>query len=200
MTRPDDDLDAWLAGLRGQSGDATDRAAAEGADTRRALLAARAASAEHSRDAGDDAQSLQRLLFRLRRDGLLHADAAAARTRRWRLPMAAAAALVAGLALTLALPPELWRGEDEIVLRGDGAVQLLRVDDAAAVAATAARLESALRAAGAQVAVFDLEGGGREVAATVPAAQLQPAARALARDGVALGANGLVRVEIRVRR
>ena len=190
----DRDLDAWLDGLRGRPAAHTEAAA-----QREAITAAHAARANEPQDP----QELQRLLFRLRREGLLgvgtDATAPAARgAPRWRLPAAAAALLALGLALTM-VGPGLWHGSEEPVLRSGGAVQVLEVP-AADVASTAQRLATALKAAGADVVVVESHGGGREVAATVPAQRLSDAAAALAPFALKPpAADGSLRIDVRPR-
>lgn len=199
---PGADDDAWLDALRGRPRAGTPPATlAEATAVRDAL---RAAHAQRTAAAGDRAtseeqQSLQRLLFRLRREGLIdgkQADAAHARHRR--VPMAVAAAvLTLGLAITL-VGPGLWHGgEEEPVLRSGGAVQVIESDD---VAATVLKIETALKAAGAAVAVTDLGNGAREVAATVPAERRDAAAAALAPLGIQPpGPDGALRIEVRAK-
>lgn len=199
MANPDprDDLDHWLDGLRGR-----DRADAPAA-TRAEAQAQRSAIAEAHRDAQaarpDDPQELQRLLFRLRREGLLGAEArATAHPWRLRLPVAAAAALALGLAITM-IGPGLWQADEEPVLRSGAAVQTLEAD-ASQVEAAAQRVQQALRSAGATVTVNDIGAGAREVAATVPKERLAEAARALAPLGLRPpAADGTLRVEVRPR-
>lgn len=193
----DRDLDAWLDGLRGRSAVGSP-ANPEAAAQREAIAAAHATRASEPQDP----QELQRLLFRLRREGLLGAgtDAAAqpGRTTRWRLPAAAAAVLALGLALTM-IGPGLWHGGDEPVLRSGPTLQVLEVD-AAAVADTTARVQQALLATGAVVSTLDAGGGAREVAATVPRDRLAEAARALAQFGLSPPApDGALRIEVRPR-
>ena len=193
---PRDDLDDWLDGLRGRRprADAAPATAAEAQAERDAIAAAHAAQS-----GADDPQELQRLLFRLRREGLLQADGAAAASRwRRRLPLAAAAALALGLAITM-IGPGLWQAEEAPVLRSGAAEQTLEVD-AAAVDATAQRLLESLRAVGATATITDLGRGAREVAASVPKARLAEAARALEAFGLKPpAADGTVRVEVRPR-
>jgi hypothetical protein len=193
----DRDLDAWLDGLRGRPV-AGSPASHEAATQREAIAAAHATRASEPQDP----QELQRLLFRLRREGLLGAGADAAaqpgRTTRWRLPAAAAAVLALGLALTM-IGPGLWHGGDEPVLRSGGAVQVLEVL-AADVASTAQRLATALKAAGADVVIADTHGGGREVAATVPKERLADAAAALTPFALKPpAADGSLRIDVRPR-
>lgn len=194
---PPDDLDHWLDGLRGRG-----RADAPAA-TRAEAQAQRTAIAEAHRDAQaalpDDPQELQRLLFRLRREGLLGAESrAAAHPWRRRLPLAAAAVLALGLAITM-IGPGLWQAEEEPVLRSGAAVQTLEAD-ASQVEAAALRVQQALRSAGATVSVIDIGGGAREVAATVPKERVAEATRALAALGLQPpAADGSLRVEVRPR-
>lgn len=195
---PRDDLDDWLDGLRGRARPGGSPAAAAEAQAQRDAIAA--AHAEHG---DDDGQELQRLLFRMRREGVLHASPqakGATAERRWgaRLPLAAAAVLALGLAITM-VGPGLWQAEEPPVLRSGTAEQVLEVD-AAQVAATAQQLADALRALGAAVAVTPLPEGATEVAATVPKEQLGAAAQALARFGLAPpAADGTLRIELRPR-
>lgn len=199
--RPDADerdLDAWLDGLRGRPV-AGSPASHEAAAQREAIAAAHATRASEPQDP----QELQRLLFRLRREGLLGAgtDAATPAARsapRWRLPAAVAAVLALGLALTM-VGPGLWQGGEEPVLRSGGAVQVLEVP-AADVASTAQRLATALKAAGADVVIADTHGGGREVAATVPKEHLADAAAALTPFALKPpAADGSLRIDVRPR-
>jgi hypothetical protein len=198
---PPGDDDAWLDALRGRPRAGTSPATlAEATAVRDALRAAHAQrAAADAAVTAEERQSLQRLLFRLRREGLIdgkRADAAHARHRR--VPMAVAAAvLTLGLAITL-VGPGLWQAaEDEPVLRSGGAVQVIESND---VADTVQRLEAALKSAGATVAITDLGQGAREVAATVPAERRAAVAAALAPFGIKPpGADGALRIEVRVK-
>lgn len=197
MSTHDDDLDAWLDALRGRPRAQTSAATRIEADAQRAaLLRARA-----DRDSeGTDAQQLQRLLFRLRREGLLGPESATERSVwRKRLPMAAAAALALGLAITMFGPGVHWiPPEDDTVVRSGVAPQIVLSND---VADTVRMLEALLRGAGAAVAVSDLGDGAREVAATVPREQIDAVTPALAALGVRAPArNGALRVEVRPQR
>lgn len=194
---PRDDLDHWLDGLRGR--DRVDAPAA----TRAEAQAQRTAIAETHRATHaatpDDPQELQRLLFRLRREGLIGAEArATAHPWRLRLPLAAAAVLALGLAITI-IDPGLWQVEDEPVMRSGASVQTLEVDTLQ-VEAAALRVQQALLSAGATVTVNDIGGGAREVAATVPKERLADAARALEPLGLRPPAtDGTLRIEVRPR-
>jgi hypothetical protein len=198
---PPGDDDAWLDALRGRPRAGTSPATlAEATAVRDALRAAHAQRTAADQPAtAEEQQSLQRLLFRLRREGLIdgkRADAAHARHRR--APMAVAAAvLTLGLVITL-VGPGLWQAaEEEPVLRSGSAVQVIESSD---VAATVQKLEAALKAAGAAVAVTDLGQGAREVAATVPAERRDAAAAALAPFGIKPpGADGALRIEVRAK-
>ncbi len=200
-SRPEDkdrDLDDWLDGLRGRAQPgASPTTQAEAQAQRAAVRAAHEAQRE-----GDDPQELQRLLFRLRREGLLGgaSEAAASTARapaRWRLPLAAAAVLALGLALTM-VGPGLWQAGEAPVLRSGATEQVLEVP-AGEVAATAQRLAAALRDVGAAVAVVS-SGDATEVAATVPEDRLPQAAQALASFGLKPpAADGSLRVEVRPR-
>lgn len=201
MARPDDDdLDAWLDGLRGRAAPGAAAATREQARAQRAAVTDAHAARQAAQP--DDPQELQRLLFRLRREGLLGGERASAATRL-RLPMAAAAALALGLAITM-IGPALWHADDAPVLRGGASVQVIDVD-AATLDDTVQRLQSALQGVGAVVSVSDsvVDPDGRatrEVAATVPAPRIGDAARALAPFGLAPpAADGTLRVELRAR-
>lgn len=196
----DRDDEAWLEALRGKAAAGTDAATRREADDLRKAL--RALHAERSVSAApDDAQSLQRLLFRLRREGLLTSGAAApraapARPAAWwrRAPLALAAALALGVALTVMMPAGWWSGEEDVMR--SGAVQTIEVDD---VAATVQRLDAALRAAGAALTVVEVGGGAREVAATVPQERIDATRSALEPFGLKLGRDGVLRIEVRPR-
>lgn len=199
---PGADDDAWLDALRGRPRPGTPPATQAEATALRDAL--RAAHAQRTATAGDRAtpeeqQALQRLLFRLRREGLIdgrQADAAHARHRR--APMAVAAAvLTLGLVITL-VGPGLWHGgEEEPVLRSGAAVQLIESSN---VADTVQKLDAALKAAGAAVAVTDLGQGAREVAATVPTERRNAVATALAPFGIQPpAADGALRIEVRAK-
>jgi hypothetical protein len=207
MARPDDhrddeDLDHWLDGLRGRDARGAHAATREEARQQRAAIAAAHAQRMHGADGdadrGDDPQGLQRLLFRLRREGLLAGEERAASRWRARLPLAAAAAVALGLSIAI-VGPALWQTDEAPVLRGGPALQVLEVD-ASAVADTAARVQQALLATGAIVSTLDTGGGAREVAATVPRDRLADAARVLAPFGLsAPAADGVLRIEVRPR-
>lgn len=183
---PADD-DRWLEALRGQRpAGAPARTQAEAEALRRALLGAHDGETGPAATGGTDAE-LQRLLFRLRREGLLERAPRAA----WQWPAAAAAVLVLGVSLVINLPG----GPEPETLRGSGAVQVLTVADPAE---QARRIEALLRARGSEVGVHALGDGAYEVAATVPADRIDEVARALA--PLALqppDAQGLLRIELR---
>jgi hypothetical protein len=136
---------------------------------------------------------MQRLLFRLRREGLL--DGAAGQAPRWRLPAAAAAVVALGVALTLGMLPA--GRDDDGGLRTGGPAQVLQVPD---VAAATTQIEGILREASATVAVIDIGQGAREIAATVPAARRAEVTARLAALGLQPpGPGGALRVELRPR-
>lgn len=192
--------DAWLDALRGRARAGTDEATRRAAaDLRAALLdAQRRREGEVVRE---DPLELQRLLFRLRREGLLGAAAPAGggaandSTWRRRAPLALAAALALGIALTMVVPGGFFGGEEDTLRSGAG--QSIQVDD---VAATAQRIEAALRASGAAVSVVELGDGAREIAATVPPERLAETRRALQPFGVRVPDNGALRIEVGARR
>lgn len=190
----DKDDDVWLDALRGRPpAHADDATVREAQDLRHALLAQYAQ--RDGVELGDKAEQ-QRLLFRLRREGLLAANAASSK-QRWRVPLAAAAVIALAAALIQMLPDARIEGGGVEVLRGAEPPQTLIVDD---VGATAQKLESVLREAGATVSVLDVGGGAREVAATVPIDQTQRVARELAPFGLQPPlADGTLRIEIRLR-
>lgn len=198
---PGADDDAWLDALRGRPRAGTAPATLAEATTVRDAL--RAAHAQRTAVGGpataEEQQSLQRLLFRLRREGLIDGKRAdAAHTHHRRVPMAVAAAvLTLGLAITL-VGPGLWQaGEETPVLRSGSAVQAIESND---VADTVQRLEAALKSAGATVAITDLGEGVREVAATVPSERRDAVAAALVPFGIQPpGADGALRIEVRVK-
>lgn len=192
MQSPEDD-DAWLEALRGTPRPGTDPATlAEAGSVRRAILEAKTDAAP---DEVSDGAGLQRLMFRLRREGLLQGSGSSG---RWKVPTAAVAALFVGVALSFTL---LQRGgeeqNDDTQLRGGASTQVLRSDD---VGGTVSVLEAALRTAGATVAINDVDGGGKEVAASIPPARLAEVRKSLSALGLKPPqANGSLRVEIRPR-
>lgn len=187
------DDDAWLDALRGRSRAGTDESTRREAQaTRRALLEARS---QRDTTTEPDSQELQRLLFRLRREGLIGAPATA---NGWRLraPVAVAAALALGLALTLTMPT-LWlsSGDDGEVLRGSGSAQTIEVAD---VPATLQQLDALLRTTGALVAVTDIGNGATEVSAILPGKQSDAFVAELGRFGVKPpGRDGVLRIDVR---
>jgi hypothetical protein len=189
----DRDDDAWLDVLRGRAHPEVNSATRiEAQDTRRAVLDANRRT--HA-STSTEPEELQRLLFRLRREGLLSSGAFAWKVRSaW----AIAATLVLAIAFTALVPSSLFESGDEPVLRGEGAVQIMEVTD---VNASAMQIESVLRGAGASVAVFELGNGAREIAATVPEDRIDAATRELASFGIqAPGRDGALRVELRPKR
>jgi len=138
----DRDDDQWLDGIAGRG------AASREAD------AVRAALLQKERELPLSAQELegglQRLLFRLKRDGLLARSRAAANWSNW--AMAASLAVVIGAVGWIALAPK--QDEDEIGFRG-GAVQEI---SAAEPARTADAIAQELRALGITVVRRDSKG------------------------------------------
>ena len=187
------DDDAWLDALRGRPRAGMDESTLREAEaTRLALLDARA---RRGATEEPDLEGLQRLLFRLRREGLIGASATSG---GWRLraPVAVAAALALGLALTLTMPT-LWlgSGDDGEVLRGSGSVQAIEVAD---VQTTVQQLDTRLRGAGAIVAVTDIGNGATEVSATLPGQPTEALVTELGRFGVKPpGPDGVLRIEVR---
>ncbi|MBK1711521.1 hypothetical protein CKO43_01850 [Rubrivivax gelatinosus] len=148
--------------------------------------------ADNAGDEGDDF-SLRRVLARLEREHLL--DSKRGRFGRiLRGPLAAAAVVVLGV-LVLYEPPS--RELDGEQLRGAEPAMQLQVND---VAGTTASLLALLREAGAEVSEHELEGGAREIAATVPASARVTVAARLRPFGVkTIPHDGVVRLEIHPR-
>lgn len=169
------DDEAWLDALRGRPFAHADQATQrEAQDLRRALFTQHARSDDA---ASDNKAEFERLLFRLRREGLVDAPAGSTQ-RRWHVPLAIAAVIALAVALLRMLPSE---GDQTDILRGTSPLQTLATDD---VDATVQTIESILRRAGAEVSVHDLGAGTREVAATVPSDQIERLTRELAPFGL----------------
>jgi negative regulator of sigma E activity len=179
------DEDDWLEGLRGRPRAGSDPKTLWQAEAVRAAIEAGRIRPEQA--APDNDVELQRLLFRLRREGLLDSKP------RWRVPLAAAAAVLVAVAVSLQLPAP----PDDGPMRGAGVPQ---VEHVANVAARVSELRATLEAVGAPVVVTPLSGGGQEVAATVPSPSLDEAGRRLAALGLKPPAtDGTFRVEVRPR-
>jgi len=183
--------DDWLRALRGEAG--PDPRGAPEVEALRAAIAA----AEAEPCAMADELRLRRLRLRLQREGLLRAAPAADRRRRpaW---IAAAAAAVLGLSLTLALivpqEPAL-----EPTTRGAGGEQTIEVDDPIGFAQLVA---AELRALGVSPVVHadpTTAAAAVEVNATVAPDQQERARRELARLGVELPADGRLSLWIKRR-
>jgi hypothetical protein len=187
-----DDTDDWLAALRGKH--------AAGADTgeveRLGALRATIRRANDSTDVRHDGpKELERLLFRLRREHLL--DAAAQPPRRSRVPIAVAAVVVAGLAITLLWPAAIFeRGEPEPpILRGGGTLQILEADDPRRAAG---EVRARLEALAIGVETYEV-GAHAGVSARVADDKAARAREVLEPLGVNLPASGDLRVEFRKR-
>jgi hypothetical protein len=153
----------------------------------------RAAILAHDSDADvpDHArqQELDRLLLRLRREGLLE-------KRRTLAPYAIAALLVIGIG-ALVLAPGAWmRGliEEPTVIRGGGHLQVIEADNADQRIET---IVMALRAQGIEAVTYPL-GIHRGLNAAVPVDKRAAVAKALKPMGIDLPADGELRLEIRV--
>jgi hypothetical protein len=193
QSRNDRADDAWLDALRGRPSLGTDEATLREAQSLRdaVLDATRRRDSAASRDAGE----LERLMFRLRREGLLEARPSLASGRsRWRAAWSLAATVVLGLAVALMLP-DGWHGsEQEAIVRGSGDIQKI---EAADVPGTVRTLVGLARSAGGSAATFELSDGAVEVAATIPEARIDEVRAALAQLGLkAPGADGALRVEV----
>jgi hypothetical protein len=154
----------------------------------------RAAILEHERrvDVPDSSrqQELDRLLLRLRREGLLE-------KRRALAPYAIAALLVLGVG-ALVLAPSAWmRGliEEPSVMRGGGRLQVIEADNADQRIAT---IVMALRAQGIEAVTYPL-GIHRGLNAAVPVDKRAAVAKALKPLGIDLPADGELRLEVRPR-
>jgi hypothetical protein len=183
---PGDDA-AWLAALQGRPLKGTDAATlAEAESVRKAILESESRPEMHQTHAG-----LQQLLFRLRRERLLDTSSS-----QWKVPAAAVAALFVGVLLTFTMLQQGGEeGGDDIGMRGGSGVQVLSAAD---VGRMAGEIEAVLRNAGATVVVTTIDGGGREVAATIPANRVGEVQKPLATLGVSVPrAGGALRVEVR---
>jgi hypothetical protein len=140
MTEQDKE-EKWLDGLAGRGGERESQA------LRAAMLARKEAEAAES---GEIEQGLERLLFRLRREGLLGGQRPA---RRW-VALALAATLVAGIGV--AVWPLLQPEPEAPVVRGMRPPQELFDADPASFSAV---LAADLRAAGLTVDARQLNGG-----------------------------------------
>ena len=131
---------------------------------------------------------LDRLLFRLRREGLLEKP-------RSRMPYAVAAVLVAGAGLFVLDLASWMRGTVEAppIMRGDGRLQVIETDD---VDARVAVITSALGSRGVKVTTYPL-GIHQGLNASVPPDKRGAVAAILKPLGVDLPANGELRLEVR---
>jgi hypothetical protein len=184
---PDDDQD-WLDALAGKPRPgAAPRTLLEARLLRAVLL--EQAQAEPESDA-ERQNRLERLLFRLRRQGLL--DAPRWSQRAWRVPLAAAAALMLGIAVVQLVHWQDEAAPDAPAMRGEDSVRRLVVDDAAQ---TATAIASALRAEGIDVREYPL-GVARGLEVRVAPAQRAGAEAILAPYGIALAPDGRLAIEI----
>lgn len=173
MTQAQDNDDAaWLATLAGQENTAADAATRAQAAALRTALLAQSQRMDSRVSLADEAQ-YQKLLFRLRREGLTgHASPLnqvvawgraqgqmAARTmashNRWAWGLAACAVLVVGVALQLNRVPHGSDGPDmRLILRGQGTVLIVSDPNARAT-----ELVAGLKAAGVEPAVVPGQNG-----------------------------------------
>lgn len=158
------------------------------------VQALRAAIAAHNRalddGAADQAPELERLLFRLRREGLLQHKAP-----RRVVPLALAALLVLSVGIVV-FGPAAWRGaaDDAPVMRGpQSAVQSLETQD---IEGTVAAIEAVLKKHAVTASLYPL-GIYRGLSASVPPAQSAAVRAELQAFGLALPPDGELRVEVR---
>ena len=183
----DDDLEAWIDRLRG-------RAPASGRDLPREALALRDLLTDpDSRQPlpPPDAYARQRLIFRLKREGLLQSSSWMTDTRTWAL---AAGVVAVALGLRIVFPGGEGPAPDlaEITaIRGVDGVPTLRVDDPVARGQT---LAVALQAAGSTVRHLLLPDGTYLVEALVTAPQRPAVDQVLIPMGIAIPENGHLRI------
>ena len=126
MTQASDKEDEqWLSALAGRSDPAADPAINLQAETLRRALQAQSAKLEQAVPVADEAQ-YQRLLFRLREEGLLGADHQRRKIQLWAL----AATVVLGVGVVVQMGG-LYRGQDDEAntLRGGGKATVLLVEN-----------------------------------------------------------------------
>lgn len=184
---PDDDQD-WLDALAGKPRPGAAPRTLQEARLLRAVLLAQA-QAEPESDA-ERQRRLERLLFRLRRAGLLDSPRWSVNT--WRVPLAAAASLMLCIAVVQLAYWQTETPSETPVTRGEDSVRRLVVDDAAQ---TATAIASALRAEGIDVREYPL-GVARGLEVRVAPAQRAGAEAILAPYGIALAPDGRLAIEI----
>ena len=126
MTQASDKEDEqWLSALAGRSDPAADPAINLQAETLRRALQAQSAKLEQAVPGADEGQ-YQRLLFRLREEGLLGADRQRRKIQLWAL----AATVVLGVGVVVQMGG-LYRGQDDEAntLRGGGKATVLLVEN-----------------------------------------------------------------------
>lgn len=183
----DDDLDAWIDGLRG-------RAPAPGRDLPREALALRDLLTDpDSRQPlpPPDAYARQRLIFRLKREGLLQSSSWMTDTRTWAL---AAGVVAVALGLRIVFPGGEGPAQDladVTAVRGVDGVPTLRVADPLARGQS---LAADLQAAGSTVRHLPLPDGTYLVEVLVTAAQRPAVEQVLTPIGLAVPENGHLRI------
>ena len=121
---PDREDEQWLSALAGRSDPDADLAINRQAESLRRALQARSAKLEQAIPLADDAQ-YQRLLFRLRREGLLSANYRHRKLQLWAL----AATVVLGVGVVVQMGG-LYPGRDNAhTLRGGGTETVLVVEN-----------------------------------------------------------------------
>ena len=126
MTQSSDKEDEqWLSALAGRSDPAADPAINLQAESLRRALQAQSAKLDQAVPIADEAQ-YQRLLFRLREEGLLGADRQRRKIQLWAL----AATVVLGVGVVVQMGG-LYRGQDDEanILRGGGKATVLVVEN-----------------------------------------------------------------------
>jgi hypothetical protein len=182
-----DDDDEWLKALAGRASDALPQ------DVRREIAALREAIKQESeRDTSTTQESergLERLLFRLRQDGLLE------QRSRWKrpifvVPLASAAVLLIAVSVFLFSPRQVPEPE---LIRGGQEIQIIEVKD---LGKSLEEISETLRKAGVEPETYPL-GLYRGLDASIPVEKRDALRARLAKLGVEIPAGGELRLEIR---
>lgn len=186
MSEPRDDQ--WLDALAGRApADLSDEARREIEALREAM---RETDGRFPASADETERELERLLFRMRKEGLLETKSRWS-SPKFALPLAAAAVLVLGVSIIVFSPHDIV--PEETRTRGGAQVQVIEVPQ---VDTTVAAIAQALREQGVEPNIFP-RGIYRTVDASIPAEKRDVLRGRLKELGVVVPADGELHLEIR---